>query len=186
MLVDTLSDKRISTVDNKKILILAGPNGAGKTTFARTFLPAEAQLLRFINADLIAAGLAPFSPETAAIKAGRLMLEEIKQSVERNESFAIETTLAGLGYLRHIKNWQKQGYRVSLFFLSLPDAETAIKRVAERVSQGGHNIPEPVIRRRFTAGWRNFVQHYRDIVDNWALYDNADRTPLLLDWGQNK
>lgn len=170
---------------NKKIIIIAGPNGAGKTTFARSFLPAEAGLLRFINADLIAAGLSPFIPEAAAIKAGRLMLEEIRQCVQQGESFALETTLSGLGYLQHIEQWRLLGYRVSLFFLSLPDAETAIARVAERVRQGGHDIPEPVIRRRFTAGKRNFIQRYRNQVSDWALYDNAGNMPILLEWGEN-
>ena len=169
----------------RKIIIIAGPNGAGKTTFARSFLPLEAQLPRFINADLIAAGLSPFSPETAALKAGRLMLEEIEQCVRHGESFAFETTLSGLGYLRHITEWRAQGYRVSLFFLTLPNAETAIARVAERVRQGGHDIPEPVIRRRFVAGWRNFDRAYRAAVDDWAVYDNSGLMPALLEWGEN-
>lgn len=129
----------------KKVIIIAGPNGAGKTTFARAFLPEEAKCQRFINADLIAAGLSPFSPETAAIKAGRLMLSEIEHSIKRRESFALETTLSGLSYLRHIRAWKESGYHISLFFLSLPSAELAIARVAERVKQGGHNIPESVI-----------------------------------------
>ena len=150
---------------DKKIIIIAGPNGAGKTTFARSFLPQEAQCPRFINADLIAAGLSPFAPETAAIKAGRLMLEEVAACVGRGESFAFETTLSGLGYLRHIDQWHAQGYRVDLYFLALPSAEAAVARVAERVSQGGHDIPEPVIRRRFVTGRRNFDQHYKTKVD---------------------
>ncbi len=114
----------------KKIIIIAGPNGAGKTSFARTFLPQEAQCLRFINADLIAAGLSPFAPEVAAIKAGRVMLEEIADCVRREERFAYETTLSGLGYLRHIQQWRAQGFLVSLYFLSLPNVEAAIARVA--------------------------------------------------------
>lgn len=170
----------------KKIIIIAGPNGAGKTTFARSFLPQEAQCLRFINADLIAAGLSPFAPEVAAIKAGRLMLEEIAVSVQRGESFAFETTLSGLGYLRHITKWRSQGFRVSLYFLALPSVEIAIARVAERVCQGGHNIPEAVIRRRFVAGLRNFNEHYRARVDAWLKYDNAGPAPVLLDWGENR
>lgn len=170
----------------RKIIIIAGPNGAGKTTFARSFLPTEAHLPRFFNADLIAAGLAPFAPETAAIKAGRLMLQEIEQCARQGESFAFETTLAGLSYLRHIAQWQAQGYRVSLFFLTLPSAEVAIERVAERVRQGGHDIPEPVIRRRFAAGWKNFQQHYRNAVDDWVVYDNAGDVPALLEWGENR
>ena len=93
---------RQNELDLKKIIIIAGPNGAGKTTFARDFLPAEAQTLRFINADLIAAGLAPFNPESASIKAGRLMLEEIDECVDAGHSFAFETTLSGLAYLKKI------------------------------------------------------------------------------------
>ena len=124
----------------KKIIIIAGPNGAGKTTFARTFLPVDAGVLRFINADLIAAGLSPFAPEAQAVKAARLMLDEISQCVQQGTSFALETTLSGKGYLRHIAQWRAQGYRVSLFFLSLPTADMAIARVAERVRQGGHDI----------------------------------------------
>ncbi|GHU34500.1 hypothetical protein AGMMS50256_28200 [Betaproteobacteria bacterium] len=169
----------------KKILIIAGPNGAGKTTFARSFLPDEAACPRFINADLIAAGLSPFAPEAAAIKAGRLMLEEIRSCVQGGESFAFETTLSGLSYLRHIRQWRAQGYRVSLYFLSLPDAKFAVARVAERVRQGGHAIPEAVIRRRFSAGLRNFEQYYRASVNDWALYDNTDTQPALLEWGTN-
>ena len=158
---------------DKKIIIIAGPNGAGKTSFARTFLPKEAQCLRFINADLIAAGLSPFAPDVAAIKAGRVMLEEIADCVRREESFAFETTLSGLGYLTHIQQWRAQGFLVSLYFLALPNVEAAIARVAERVRQGGHNIPEPVIRRRFIAGLRNFEQHYKAAVNAWAKYDNT-------------
>lgn len=169
----------------RKILIIAGPNGAGKTTFACSFLPEEAQCPRFINADLIAAGLSPFAPEAAAIKAGRLMLEEIAACAQRGESFAFETTLSGLGYLRHIEQWRAMGYHISLFFLRLPDAEPAMARVAGRVRQGGHNVPEAVICRRFAAGLRNFDQHYKAKVDTWAIYDNADLQPVLLEWGEN-
>jgi predicted ABC-type ATPase len=171
---------------SKKIIIIAGPNGAGKTTFARSFLPEEAQCPRFINADLIAAGLAPFAPETAALKAGRLMLEEIADCVGKGESFAFETTLSGLSYLNHIQRWRAQGYHVSLFFLSLPDADAAVARVAERVRQGGHHIPEDVIRRRFAAGLRNLERAYKSAVDAWARYDSVGESPTLLEWGENQ
>lgn len=170
---------------SKRIIIIAGPNGAGKTTFARSFLPAEAQCPRFINADLIATGLSPFAPEAAAIKAGRLMLKEIAECVHKGESFAFETTLSGLSYLSHIREWRAMGYHVSLYFLSLPDAETAIARVAERVRQGGHDIPEAVIRRRFAAGRRNFHTAYKSLVDAWALFDNVGETPVLLELEEN-
>ena len=154
-----------------RIIIIAGPNGVGKTTFARAFLPQEAHCQRFINADLIAAGLSPFAPEIMAIKAGRLMLQELASCVAQQQSFAFETTLSGLAYLRHIHKWQQQRYKVSLYFLSLPTVDLAIERVAFRVQQGGHHIPEAVIRRRFAAGRKNFEQHYSPLVNDWALYD---------------
>ena len=161
----------------KKIIIIAGPNGAGKTTFARDFLPAEAQTLRFINADLIAAGLAPFNPETASFKAGRLMLEEIDECV-----YAFETTLSGLSYLKKIAVWRAHGYQVKLWFLSLPNEDIAVSRVAHRVAQGGHDIPEDVIRRRFKAGLANFHNSYSKVVSSWAFYDSSGVHPKLIDW----
>jgi predicted ABC-type ATPase len=173
---------RAHRINLKKIIIIAGPNGAGKTTFARDFLPAEAQTLRFINADLIAAGLAPFNPETASFKSGRLMLEEIDECVEAGHSFAFETTLSGLAYLKKIALWQVHGYQVKLWFLSLPNEKIAVSRVARRVLQGGHNIPEPVIRRRFKAGLANFHERYSKVVDSWAFYDSSGMQPKLIDW----
>ena len=170
---------------SRKILIIAGPNGAGKTTFARSFLPREAQCSRFINADLIAAGLSPFAPEAAALKAGRLMLEEMAECVLKAESFAFETTLAGHGYLARIKRWRASGYHVSLYFLRLPNPEVAMARVAERVKQGGHHVPEEVIRRRFAAGLRNFHGAYKSAVDAWAVFDNVGEAPVLLEWGEH-
>ena len=170
--------------DNKRIIILAGPNGAGKTTFAQEFLPQD-DCLNFVNADLIARGLSPFKPETAAIRAGRLMLEEIERHVQRGASFAIETTLSGRAYARRIRDWQRVGYHVELVFLKLQDVDTAIARVAERVAQGGHDIPENVIRRRFEAGWENFENIYRPIVNSWAIYDNTNELPILVESGEN-
>jgi predicted ABC-type ATPase len=173
------------TSSPKKIIIIAGPNGAGKTTFAKKFLPEFVHCTQFINADLIASGLSPFAPEKAAVKAGRLMLEAIEEAVLKGESFAIETTLSGRIYLRHIQAWKSLGYHVSLFFLSLPHETFAICRVAERVKQGGHNIPEAVIKRRFASGKRNFEQYYKEVVDVWALYDMSDVMPVMLEWGEN-
>jgi predicted ABC-type ATPase len=168
--------------ERKRIVIIAGPNGAGKTTFAREFLPNEAHCPIFINADLIAAGLSPFAPELAAVKAARLMLTAIDEHLKRGDSFALETTLSGLGYARAIPLWRAQGYHVELVFLQLPDAETAIARVNERVRQGGHDIPEAVIRRRFASGLRNFRRTYQPLVDIWLAFDNSGDTPRLIDW----
>jgi len=136
------------------------------------------------NADLIAAGLSPFNPEVVAMRAGHLMLELIDEHVSRGDSFAFETTLAGKSYARHIPNWQAAGYHVTLLFLALPSAEAALQRVRERVAQGGHSIPENVVRRRFSAGKLNFEVVYKPLVDAWALYDNSNGTPLLLSWGE--
>ena len=171
----------MSNSTEKKIFVIAGPNGAGKTTFATEFLPNEADCPIFVNADLIAAGLNPFRPNNTTVQAGRVVLSQINEHARKGDSFALETTLSGRGYARWIPRWQEQGYRIKLFFLSLPDHETAIRRVAQRVAEGGHEVPESVIRRRFDAGWNNFVQVYRDLVDEWALYDNSSDEPKVLE-----
>jgi predicted ABC-type ATPase len=169
----------------KKIVILAGPNGAGKTTFAREFLPNEANCPIFVNADLIAAGLSPFDPEAAAFRAGRLMLEEIAHHAAAGRSFAFETTLSGLTYARMIPRWRKVGYTVKLIFLSLNSPEDAIDRVKLRVLQGGHDVPPDVIRRRFSAGLRNFKNIYQPLVDYWRWVDNSKDPARLLEEGSN-
>ena len=156
-----------------------------KASFATEFLPNEANCPLFVNAALIAAGLSPFRPDWVSVRAGRLMLNMIHDYVRKGESFAFETTLSGRGYARWIPHWQAQGYRVKLFFLRLPTVEAAIKRVAQRVLEGGHDVPQPVIRRRFHAGWRNFQSIYRDLVDAWAVYDSSGDTPVLLTTEEN-
>lgn len=168
----------------KRIVIVAGPNGAGKTTFAMEYLPGEAGCPNFINADLIAAGLSPFDPGGAAVRAGRLMIMEMRRHLRHGDSFAFETTLAGRSYALHIPDWQKAGYRVELIFLSLRSIRLALARVKARVAQGGHHVAGSVIRRRFRLGWRNFEQVYRPLVDRWILYDNSGPTPILLAKGE--
>jgi len=170
-------------IRERRIIIIAGSNGTGKTTFAREFLPKEAGCPLFVNADLIAAGLSPFEPVNAAIRAGRLMIEEMESHIRRKESFSFETTLSGRRYARMIPQWQGISYRVKLVFLYLKDVKIGIERVRVRVRQGGHNVPEDVIRRRYEAGWRNFQQVYKGLVDSWVLYDNSGETPLWLDAG---
>jgi predicted ABC-type ATPase len=168
----------------RKIIIVAGPNGAGKTTFAREYLPKEAGCPIFVNADLIAEGLSPFDPSLVAIRSGRIMLQMIREHAERGDSFAFETTLAGRNYDRAIPRWQETGYGVTLVYLSLPTAEMAIARVAERVRQGGHHVPDDVVRRRFLSGRDNFETLYKPMVDEWFHYDNVGREPVLLDRGK--
>lgn len=168
-----------------RAIIIAGPNGAGKTTFAREFLPVEAHCPVFVNADLIAAGLSPFAPEAAAIKAGRIMLAEIDDHVAHRRSFALETTLSGRAYAAKVQHWRSLSYQVNLYFLQLPTAEMAIERVRLRVAQGGHHIPAEVVRRRFAAGLQQFETTYKPIVNAWFLYDNQHRQPTLLARGAN-
>ena len=159
----------MTTQPDKRILIIAGPNGAGKTTLARELLPNEANISTFINADLLAAGLDPLFPERAAFRAGRMMLDMIDDCVRRGLSFAFETTLSGRGYARMIPQWQADGYWVTLIFLRLPSPEAAMARVSQRVSMGGHHIPEDDIRRRFYAGWRNLEDTYRALVNETVI-----------------
>lgn len=170
----------------QRIIIIAGPNGVGKTTFAREYLLKEAHCPEFVNLDLIAAGLSPFNPARAAIQAGRLMLSEIQRRVRKCESFAFETTLSGHVYSRMIPEWRMAGYHVRLIFLALPTPEMAISRVAMRVAQGGHNVSNTVVRRRFDAGLRNSQEVYMHLVDMWEWYDNSGNTPQLISAGKNR
>jgi predicted ABC-type ATPase len=170
---------------NKKIIIIAGPNGAGKTTFAQEFLPNEAGCPIFVNADLIAAGFSPFQPEIAALKAARMMLVEIAEHAKRGDDFAFETTLAGRTYVRMIRAWRQDGYRIKLIYLGLPSPDDAIARVAERVAQGGHYVPDDIVRKRFAAGLHNFRTVYCHEVDAWRWYDNSGDEPRLIEAGKN-
>src|SRR2546428_9336758 len=172
-------------VSGKRIFIIAGANGSGKTTFALEFLPREADCPDFINVDLIAAGLSPFDPDRAAIRAGRLMLAEIHSRIRKRSSFAFETTLSGHGYAQMIPRWRAAGYYVKLIFLNLPTPDLAVARVAARVAQGGHNVPDSVIRRRFDRSLRTFRELYSALVNRWESYDNSSITPRLISAGDN-
>jgi predicted ABC-type ATPase len=169
----------------KRIVIIAGPNGAVKTTFAKEFLPKEADCPDFVNVDLIAAGLSPFNPEKASLRAGLLVLQEIRCRVRAGESFAFETTLSGRHYAQLIPLWRNAGYHVKLIFLSLPTADLAIARISSRVAQGGHFVPENVVRRRFYAGLHNFQEIYSKLVNSWILYDNSGAGPKFIEAGDN-
>lgn len=162
-------------------VVIAGPNGAGKTTFAREFLPHEAGILHFVNADLIAGGLSPLNPSLAAAAAGRLVLKELDRLAGAKESFAFETTMSGLSYLKRLESWKREGYRIQIVFLSLKSPELAIKRVAMRVRQGGHDVPEADVRRRFERGLANFRSAYSGLADYWELFENSGDSPRLLE-----
>ena len=182
-------------MQDKHLYIISGPNGAGKTTASYSVLPKILHCREFVNADEIARGLSPFNPESVAIEAGRLMLSRIKDLLSRNESFSIETTLATRSYFRLIEKAHQQGYEVTLLFFWLKSPEQAKERVAERVSKGGHNIPQDIIVRRYYEGIDNLFKIYMPIVDTWMLVNNSetprsiiasggkDQTPTIINNG---
>ena len=157
----------------KHLYIIAGCNGAGKTTASKTILPKSLLVKEFVNADEIAKGLSPFNPEGVAIEAGRLMLRRIEDLLEMGESFSIETTLATRSYINLVRRAQEKGYVVHLLFFWLDSIELAKRRVADRVASGGHNIPLPVIERRYKAGLKNLFEIFMKEVDIWILFDNS-------------
>ena len=161
------------------LYIIAGCNGAGKTTASYSVLPDLLECREFANADEIARGLSPFNPESVAIEAGRLMIQRIESLVGQRKTFAIETTLATRSYAALVHKVHDLGYNVVLLFFWLPSPEIAVKRVAKRVSEGGHNIPSETIYRRYRLGLQNFFEIFIDIVDSWSFYDNLN-TPVEL------
>lgn len=165
------------------VYIIAGPNGAGKTTFAREFLPRYADCTNFVNADLIAQGVAPLEPESAAFRAGRLMLGEIDLFATRRQDFGFETTLAGTGYVRLIQRLRRRGYSIHFFYLWVPNVELALSRIRRRVLAGGHDVPETIVRRRYDRSIRNFLKRYRRLGNSWTLFDNSSQKPVEIACG---
>ncbi len=169
------------TTKRPHLIVIAGPNGAGKSTTAPSLLKGTLKVTEFVNADLIAQGLSGFKPEGAVFHAGRVMLERIHYLVKKRADFAFETTLASKSFAPWIRDLSKTGYDFHLVFLWLPNEEFAIARVAERVSMGGHNVPEKTIRRRYHAGIKNFFRLYKPLADFWRVYDNSRSTgPYLI------
>lgn len=162
-----------------QLYFIGGCNGAGKTTASYTVLPEILQCKEFVNADEIARGLSPFNPESMAIEAGKLMLKRINELLHACESFSIETTLSTRSYAKLIKQARAKGYKISLIYFWLNSPELAINRVAQRVKNGGHNIPREVIIRRYAAGINNLFRIYMPLVDYWLLADNST-TPRII------
>jgi len=167
-------------VKEKNIYIIAGCNGAGKTTASFTILPEILDCKEFVNADEIAKGLSPFQPEKVAFEAGRIMLERIEVLLKSNENFAFETTLSTKSYKQKLIQAKQNGFKVKLLFFWLPTIEMAVNRVAIRVSEGGHSIPEDVIERRYSRGIENLFKIYIPLCNDWAVFDNSDETPDLI------
>ncbi len=168
----------------KNLYIVSGCNGAGKTTASYTVLPEILECREFVNADEIARGLSPFNAEGVAIEAGKLMLQRIEELLKEDVTFAIETTLATRSYVNLVKRAQRQGYRVNLLYFWLSSPELAMRRVAERVSKGGHDIPEEIIRRRYAAGINNLFKLFMPVVDYWAIFDNSQADRLKIASGR--
>jgi predicted ABC-type ATPase len=166
-----------------RCIIIAGPNGAGKTTFAREFLGHEVGVVHFVNPDLIASGLSPLRPELAALAAGRLFLQQLDRLAKTKDDFAFESTLSGLTYMNRIKRWKAAGRRIEIVYLRISSTRLALRRIAARVKQGGHNVPREDVLRRFTRSWNNFERHYRVLADAWSVYDNSGAAPQLLNQG---
>lgn len=162
------------------LFIIAGPNGAGKSTYVKRFLPEEMRCREFVNADLIAAGLSPFSPDTVAFEAGRIMLKRLRELFERREDFSFETTLTGFGYTHLLSEMKAAGYRIRLDYLWIPNLDITRSRVRQRVKKGGHDIPDEVQQRRFGKGVRFLLEHYRPLVHYWRIYDNTGQDPNLV------
>ena len=166
-------------MQHPNLYIIAGPNGAGKTTASFNLLPEVLHCPNFVNADEIARGLSPFAPETVAMQAGRIMLQRIDELLPQKVDFAIETTLATRSYVQLVHRAQALGYKVHLIFFALENEEQAIQRVAQRVSNGGHDIPESDIRRRFQRGIYNLIHLYMPICDSALVYNNM-KTPAQM------
>lgn len=157
----------------KSLYIICGCNGAGKTTASYTVLPEILDCKEFVNADEIARGLSPFNPGSVEIESGRLMLQRIEELLARDATFSIETTLATKSYINLVKRAHKKGYSVKLVFFWLRTPDLAIRRVSERVQNGGHGIPVQTIKRRYVAGIKNLFLLFANEVDYWAIFDNS-------------
>lgn len=157
----------------KRIFIIAGPNGSGKTTTALSLQPDILSIYEFINADEIARGLAPLHPESMALTASKLMVQRLRDLLGAKKSFAFETTAAGTNYIKYLKDAQAVGYEINLMFLWLSSPDLAVKRVARRVAEGGHYVPEETIRRRYKAGLRNMVKYYLPLAHTALILDNS-------------
>lgn len=159
--------------------IISGANGAGKTTFATNFLPQYAKCERYVNADLIAKGIAPFSSNKVSIAAGRLSLKIIRELMEKKKTFSFETTLSGKTYLNLFMELKKNKYKLCLYYLWIPNVEIAKKRIKERVNMGGHNVPIVDIERRYKRSLENFVK-YSELMDLILFFDNSKDKPYLI------
>ena len=167
-------------MNNPQCNVIAGANGTGKTTFATEFLPHYAHCTNFVNPDMIAHGLSPFNPDAAIIRAGRLVLEQIAAFEQARADFAFETTLSGVTYLAVLQRLRSSGYQINMYYLWVPEVDLALSRIRDRVRHGGHNVPEPDVRRRFDKTMHNLLVLYRPLLDTLHFFDNSGEKPVLI------
>jgi predicted ABC-type ATPase len=166
--------------NSRQLYMIGGPNGAGKTTAAMSLLPELLDCYEYVNADSIAAALSPFAPETTAIQAGRLMLDRINHLAAQKKDFAFETTMASRSFYHLLERYKQEGYRISLIFFWLQSSELAIERVRDRVQNGGHNIPDNIVLRRYSRSIKNFMDLYLPIANDWMVFDNSFTHPVKI------
>ncbi len=167
-----------------RVVVLAGINGAGKTTASQDLLTNVLKIPTFVNADAIARGLNGLNPEAESFRAGRLMLAHMGELADAKADFAFETTLSARTYAVWLRNLRiTAGYEVLLYYYWLDSPDAAIARVAQRVRNGGHFVPDADIRRRYARSVRNFLELYRPIADEWEVYDNTYGQRSLLALG---
>jgi len=165
---------------NKTVYVIAGPNGAGKTTFALEYLQDITGCNNFINVDMIAYGLNPVNPDIMQLQAGKLFLTELQKSIAKGNSFAFETTLAGKGYIKTLKQMRADHWQIIIIYLWIPNIDFSVERVKARVEQGGHDIPDSIIQRRFGKSLHNLMNEYMNLTDKTLIYDNSGVKPVLI------
>jgi predicted ABC-type ATPase len=181
-----MSSRESGEAQGPAVVVIGGPNGAGKTTCAAALLPVELGIRQFVNADTLASGLAAFAPETAAVQAGRIMLRRLGELARERQSFAFETTLASRSFAPFLRRLREDGYHLHVIYVWLRTPELAVRRVAARVSQGGHSVPEGTVRRRYARGPTNFRELYRPLADSWVLCDNSGDGPVVVARGKRE
>lgn len=162
------------------LYLFAGSNGAGKTTFARAYLRQLDPIPRFLNADEIARGLSPLNPQKLAVKAGKLLLQEIQDCLKSGDSFGLESTLSGTTYTKLLQQAKSIGFQIEIHYLWIPSPSLAIRRIAQRVKMGGHSVPESDVKRRFSRSLNNFLEIYAPLSDGWTFRNNSVQPASLL------
>lgn len=170
----------IKGVHRPQVFVIGGPNGAGKSTIANRFVGGYLALGEFVNADVIARGLAGFNPDIAALQAGRIMLARVRELAAARVDFSFETTLASRSFAPWLAGLVKEGYEFHLIYSWLRSPQMAVSRVKRRVSEGGHAVPEETIVMRYARSAFNLINRYIPVATEWRAYDNSGKDPRLI------